>query len=150
MDEIVFKRRLFDAFGGFGDKRIKKLEKSDFFICDDRESASKDARGQLFLWYCTVDLRVISGDLVHVGLGKARPRSPAVDRWWTVHSAEGKYGVPVLPIESGTEDKLDDLATLIASITKKRYEVAAYKYECPRVAGVLRRTRTILSHAWAD
>lgn len=150
MDVLTLKGRLFEAFGGFGDKRIKKLEKSDFFICDDREGTQKDAKGQLYSWYTTIDLRVISVDLVHIGLGKAVPKNPAVIKWLKDNTVEGKYGLPVIPIEKGTEGKLEELATLIASITKKRYDVPAYKYECPRVAEDLLRTRSILSKAWAS
>ena len=47
MDEIKLKERLFAEFGGFADKRIKNLKKSDYFTCD--EGAPTDARGQLFL-----------------------------------------------------------------------------------------------------
>ena len=148
MDELTLKRRLFEAFGGFGDKRIKNLQKSDFFICDDRERAPRDARGQLFLWYCTVDLRVISGELVHVGMGKAMPKSAAVDAWWAENTVEGRYRLPVIPVEMGQEAKLGQLSSLIAAITGKKYSVAAYKYECPRVSAVLTRTQDILSNAW--
>ena len=150
MDDITLKGRLFKALGGFGDKRIKDLKKSDFFICDDRDHAARDARGELFLWYCTVGLRVLSGELVHVELGKAMPRNDAVDKWWAENTVDGKYGMKVIAIAKGEEHKLGELAKLIAVIIKKPYSVKAYKYVCPEVASVLSNTAKVLGTAWAD
>ncbi|MET4803608.1 hypothetical protein [Bradyrhizobium sp. LB11.1] len=150
MDELTLKRRLFDELGGFSDKRIKDLHKSDLFICDDREHAARDARKQLFLWYCTVVLRVISGDTVHIELGQAMPMSDAVDAWWKANTIKGRYGLRVIEINKGEEVKLGELAKRIAAIVKKPYSVKAYKYVCPEVAGVLQRTQKILSKVWAD
>jgi hypothetical protein len=150
LDDITLKGRLFKALGGFGDKRIKDLTKSDFFICDDRDHAARDAKGELFLWYCTVGLRVLSGELVHVELGKAMPRNDAVDKWWAENTADGKYGMKVIAIAKGEEHKLGELAKLIAAIIKKPYSVKAYKYVCPEVASVLSNTEKVLGTAWAD
>ncbi|MDH2384433.1 hypothetical protein [Bradyrhizobium sp. CER78] len=88
---------------------------SDLFICDDREHAARDAKKQLFPWYCTVLLRVVSGDVVHVELGKAMPRSDAVDAWWKAHTVEGRYGLQVIEISKGEESKLGELAKPVAS-----------------------------------
>ena len=35
---MSLKQKLFDEYGGFADKRIKKLDKSDFFDVDDMNS----------------------------------------------------------------------------------------------------------------
>jgi len=48
LDQLTLKGRLFKELGGFGDKRIKDLSKSDYFICDDRDNAPRDAKRQLF------------------------------------------------------------------------------------------------------
>jgi hypothetical protein len=135
---------------GFGDKRIKDLNKSDHFICDDRDHAARDARGRLFLWYCTVGLRVISGDLVHIKMGNAMPRSDAVNKWWEENTVEGKYGMKVIPITKGEEYKLGDLAKMIVAIVKKPYDMKAYRYVCPEVATVLRKTEKVLEKVWSD
>jgi hypothetical protein len=150
MYELTLKARLFKELGGFSDKRIKDLKKSDYFICDDREHAARDAKGQLFGWYCTVGLRVISGDLVHVEMGNAMPRSDAVNKWWEKNTIEGKYHVKVIAITKGGEHKLGDLAKLIEAIVRKPYDVKAYKYVCPEVASVLRRTQNVLEKVWAE
>ncbi len=149
MDELTLKGRLFKELGGFGDKRVKNLEKSDYFFCDDRDHAARDAKGQLFLWYCTVGLRVVTGDLVHIEIGKAMPRNDAVNKWWEENTVGGKYSLKVIKIEKGEEHKLSDLAKLIAAIVRKPYQVKAYKYVCPEVAATLKRTAKVLEKVWA-
>ena len=150
MDKLTLKGRLFKELGGFGDKRIKDLTKSDHFICDDREHAARDAKGQLFLWYAPSASRVVSGDFVHIETGNAMPRSDAVNTWWEKNTIEGKYGMKVIAITKGEEHKLGDLGKLIAAIVKKPYNVKAYKYVCPEVALVLRETEKILGKVWAE
>jgi hypothetical protein len=147
MDETELKERLFAEFGGFADKRIKNLKKSDYFTCD--EGAPTDARGQLFLWYCTIGIRVIAGDLVHVELGEAMPKNDAVNRWWEANAIDGKYR-KVISIAKGEEHKLSELSDLIRAIEKAPYTVKACKYECPRVAGVLREVEKLLEKVFAD
>ena len=149
LDELTLKGRLFKELSGFGDKRIKDLKKSDYFICDDRDHAARDAKGQLFLWYCTVGLRVVSGELVHIEIGSAMPRSDDVNRWWKKNTIEGKYGMEVIEITKGEEHKLGELAKRIAAIVKKPSDVKAYKYVCPEVASVLRYTEKVLENVWA-
>ena len=128
----------------------KDLKKSDYFICDDRANAARDAKGQLFLWYCTVGLRVVSDNLVHIEIGNAMPRNDAVNKWWEKNTVEGKYGVKVIEITKGEEHKLRELAELIAAIVKEPYAVKAYKYVCPEVAAVLQKTERILGEVWED
>jgi hypothetical protein len=147
MDETKLKERLFEEFGGFADKRIKRLKKSDYFTCD--EGAPTDASGKLFLWYCTIGVRVISGDLVHVELGEAMPKNDAVNSWWEANAINGKYR-KVIPIAKGEEHKLSELSGLIRAITKVPYKVKAYKYECPRVADKLSHVEKLLKKAFAD
>jgi hypothetical protein len=143
MHELYLKKRLFDSFGGFADKRIKNLAKSDLFICDDRKKAPRDARGMLFRWYCTINLRVISGGLIHIILGSAMPINPAVINWTNKNSIKSD-GSTAITINEENIPKLGELATLIESIINKPYDIRAYKYECPRVAGILRRVEKIL------
>lgn len=150
MDEITLKGRLFKELGGFGDKRIKNLNKSDLFICDNREHAARDARGELFGWYCTVNLRVITGDIVHIELGNAMPTNDAVNDWWEANTVEGKYRRKVVALKKGDEHKLSELAKLIGAIVKKRYQVKAYKYVCPEVASVLKTTEKTLKKVWGN
>lgn len=148
MDLTTLKSRLFEAFGGFADKRIKNLAKADYFLCYDHDAAPKDAQGKLFLWFCTVGLRAVEGDLVHIHMGSAMPRNAKVDAWWDANTATGQYGAKVLPITPETIGKLGELANLIAAITKNPYSVKAYKHVCPEVAEVLRMTEQRLKTIW--
>ncbi|MGO4739949.1 hypothetical protein AB4099_25605 [Bosea sp. 2KB_26] len=77
------------------------------------------------------------------------PRNAAVTAWWDENTTAGKYDQKVIPITPDTIGKLGELATLIAAITKKRYDVKAYKYVCPEVAEVLRTTEQRLKKVWA-
>ena len=147
MDEIKLKERLFAYFGGFSDKRIKNINKSYYFTYD--ESAPTDARGKLFLWYCTIGIRVVSGDLVHVELGEAMPKNDAVNDWWKANAVDGKHR-KVIPISKGEEHKLSELSGLIGAITTVPYKERAYKYECPRVAAVLISVEKVLKKAFAE
>lgn len=45
----ALKQVLFDAYGGFADKRFKNLDKGRLFIIDDRGPGDEDAAGKLFL-----------------------------------------------------------------------------------------------------
>jgi hypothetical protein len=148
MHELYLKKRLFDIFGGFADKRIKNLTRSDLFICDARKKAPTDARGILFRWYCTITLRVVSGEMIHIILGSAMPINSAVSNWTNKNSIKSD-GSTVIPITKKTISKLGELATLIEFITIKPYDVRAYKYECPRVASILRRVEKILQKIFA-
>jgi len=148
MHELYLKKRLFDSFGGFADKRIKNLTRSDLFICDDRKKAPTNAQGILLRWYCTINLRVVSGELVHITLGSAMPINQVVIDWAKNNSIKSD-GSTVIPITKEKIRKLGELATLIESITKKPYDIRAYKYECPRVAGILRRVEKILHKVFA-
>ena len=149
MDLTTLKGRLFEAFGGFADKRIKNLAKADYFLCYDHDAAPKDAQGKLFLWFCTVGLRAVEGNLVHIHMGSAMPRNAAVNAWWDENTTTGQYDQKVIPITPDTIDKLGELANLIASITKKPYDVKAYKYVCPEVAEMLRTTEKRLKKVWS-
>jgi hypothetical protein len=60
------KQVLFNAYGGFADKRIKNLERGKLFIVDDRTRSDEDAAGKLFLWFCQVLAEVIDGDTVKI------------------------------------------------------------------------------------
>ncbi|GLK68964.1 hypothetical protein [Hansschlegelia plantiphila] len=150
MELLELKKRLFSQFGGFADGRIKDLSKSDRFICDDREHADNDAKGKLFYWYVTVYMRAISGDVVHIDIGDAMPQSKAVKEWMSNNTIEGEWGRSVIEIKKGEQGKLKELAALISSITDKPYDVRHYKYTCPEVASVLRRTADVLATVWSD
>jgi hypothetical protein len=64
--KLELKKMLFEAYGGFADKRLKNLERDAAFVIDDRSDGDYDARGQLFLWFCQIFATVEDGDSVEV------------------------------------------------------------------------------------
>ena len=48
------KQVLFEKYGGFADKRIKSLNKSNIFIADDRTPGDVGADHKLLSYFCTI------------------------------------------------------------------------------------------------
>lgn len=143
------KQTFIDAYGGFADRRIKKLESGSFFHVDGRSSGDYDARKQLFLWFCTVTARVKSGEEVIVNVGSAIPKNAAVEKWLLENQVLSEYNLPAIVIKKGEQGKLVELAGLVASVIKKPYPVKAYKYVAPNTASALNHLKTVLDKAWA-
>lgn len=150
----ALKRVLLDEYGSFSDRRIRKLETGDTYIADDRRTADEDARGSLFLWFCTVIVRVVAADRVEVRLGGAVPHGPPVlrslaannVRWDTADSLTFAVGPANVRF-------LRSLAAAFREIVRPggpRYSTAAYKYVCPRTAKSLDRLADSLDKAWGD
>jgi hypothetical protein len=143
------KQQLFDAYGGFADKRYHDIERDAPFIVDDRTERDRDSRGQLFLWFCQMFVTVRAKDRIHLLLRGGTPESDAVTQWIDAHGAEreaGGIGFDILP---GTLADLEDLAQRFEAVIRRRYETKAYKHVVPRLAASLRRLRKILDAAWS-
>lgn len=146
---------LFKEYGGFADKRIKKLEKSDLFIVDDRDPQHDvGADKRLYPWFCLMFAKVNTGQSVALKMWGGVPTSAAITKW--IDAGNGKWtdappGIEV-PVERGRESRLRDLAKLMQDIVKPgaRYPEKSYKYVCPRTAKSLRRLADALKAAWAD
>jgi len=140
---------LFKAYDGFGDKRLKDLERDAPFIVDDRGKGDLDAQGHLFLWFCQIWAQVEAPDRVRVTLRGGVPEGVAVAAWFQAHGAQhNNFGLGVVITPANVGD-LEPLAKSFLAITKSRYEVKAYKFVVPRVAKSLRKLRDVLGHAWA-
>lgn len=140
---------LFDAYDGFGDKRLKDLGRDTPFIVDDRGKGDLDAQGHLFLWFCQIWAQVEAPDRVRVTLRGGVPDGAAAAQWFQAHDAHhSNFGLEVIITPANAAD-LETLAKSFLAITKSRYEVKAYKYVVPRVAKSLRKLRDVLGHAWA-
>ena len=140
---------LFDAYDGFGDKRLKDLGRDAPFIVDDRGKGDLDAQGHLFLWFCQIWALVEAPDRVRVTLRGGVPEGAAAAHWFQAHGAHhSNFGLEVV-ITPANVGELEALAKSFLAITKSRYEVKAYKYVVPRVAKSLRKLRDVLGQAWA-
>ena len=148
------KAHLFDAYGGFSDKRIKNLDKSCYFIADDRDTPrSHAADGSLFLWFCTIVVEVIDQQTVRIVLGGAPPMSDSVHEWVSEHaelsSGHGQEKHITITLGLGDEARLRELADRMRAIVRlgARYPVPAYKFVCPRTADSLCRLADVLADA---
>jgi hypothetical protein len=143
----VLKKHLFDAYGGFADKRIKNLDKSSLFIVDDRTTGDEDARGQLYLWFCTIHVRVVAHASVSVEMRGTIPTSSAISSWIAANSEIATASDCVLAIHVPISDtaQLINLAGIIEDIPNGRYSEKSYKHTCPRTARSLRKLGDVLS-----
>lgn len=149
VSEVVLRQVLFDAYEGFGDKRLKDLKRDAPFIVDGRGSGDYDARGQLFLWFCQILARVEAPDRIRLSFRGGVPQSKTVANWFEAHGAEKtNFGTEVLLTPENVDD-LSKLAQAFSAIIKTRYEVSAYKYVVPRVATSVLKLKGVLSQAWS-
>ena len=75
------KQVLFEKYGGFADKRIKNLDKSNIFIADDRTPGDVGADRQLLSYFCTIFINTQSSTQPRVELRGNVPTSTAVKSW---------------------------------------------------------------------
>lgn len=144
------KQILFNAYGGFADKRIKNLDKGTLFIVDDRTPSDDDAAGKLFLWFCQILAEVIDGDTVKVILRGDVPEGPLVAKWFEQHgSAKSNFGLEFV-VRRGTEAELGGLVASFRAIVRPgaTYPVKSYKYVCPRTADAIERLQHLLETTW--
>jgi hypothetical protein len=153
---FYLKKALYDAYGGFADKRIKKLEKGFRFIVDDRHEGDYGADRQMFSYFCMIFADVIALDQVKVSLVGNVPDGKSVQDW-LAHYGMTVRGSPVgqksldIVVTASTLATLSELAQAFRAITApgRRFSVANYKYVCPRTADRLDRLVKILQRAWA-
>ena len=147
------KRKLFDEYGGFADKRIRNLNKGQRFIVDDRSSGDFGAQG-LYSYFCSIFVDVMSGDKVKVVLSGNVPVNQGVRDWAASHQVETSSDIISylsFIIEKGQENILNELANCIKAIvapSAPRYDTPSYKYVCPRTASSLLRLASILNKHW--
>jgi len=82
------KKALFDFYGGFADKRIKKLDKGTTFIVDGRSTSDLGGDRKPFATFCMVFADVVSEREVRVNLSGnipvgAQVEGRATGRAWT-------------------------------------------------------------------
>jgi hypothetical protein len=137
------------AYGGYADGRLRGDAHDAPFIVDDRQAGDRDARRQLFNWFCILLVRVQAHDRIQLTLGGELPRSPEVDAWLPAHGAQATGLGFHVTLSPQTVADLEDLADHIAAVVRRRYDTPAYKYVAPRTARALRRLAGVLNDAWA-
>ena len=147
------KRMLLAEYGGFADKRIKKVETGRIFIVDDR-SEHDQGRDGLPSWFCMMFADVISDNQIKLSLNGNVPRGTEVVKWLKrekLKIATGMQKHLQITVTPENYELLEELAEAIESIVAPgapRYEAPSYKYVCPRTAESLRRLNGVLGKAW--
>ena len=153
-DEVLrLKKVLYSEYGGFADKRVKRLERGSTFIADDRSRADEGADGRLFSWFCLIFVEVVSATTVKVVLSGGVPTGTSVNAWIAKNKSALKIASEsglTFMVQQGQEGKLIELADAFAAIVApgKSYTVKAYKYVAPRTARSLNRLAQTLTRAW--
>ena len=143
---LSLKLHLFNAYGGFSDKRIKKLEKGKTFIIDDRQERDAGSDG-LYSYFCTMFATVVEPDELELMLNRNVPVNEKVKEYVRSHGGE-LTGDALLKmcIRSQDSSVLRGLAAAIRTITARgaRYSIPSYKYVVPRTADSLERFAAVL------
>jgi len=149
----TLKRALFDKYGGFADRRIKKLEKGNLFIVDTRKAGGEASNG-LYGWFCAITVTVMSEAEIQVELSGSIPTSEAIQNWFETHQLVIRNILkPCLQIRirNGEQTKLGELASLVQAIVAlgaPRYSEPSYKFNCPRTAFSLQKLQAVLQSVW--
>lgn len=145
MSTIALKKHLLGVYGGFADKRIKKVGTGRTFCIDDRSEGDHGAGGLLLSYFCMMFAKVRDDERVEVILDRNTPTSPAVLKTAksigaTVFTVEPHTRITIV-LAANEGQKLRALASAIRTITApgKRYDVPSYKYVVPRTADSLER-----------
>ena len=148
IDSLQLKKVLFGAYGGFADKRMKKLENGSRFIVDRRTAGNIGADGQVYSSFCSMFLNVDADGSVELLLINL-PLSPAVERWLG-ENAKSTRAARHIHLAPGEQSKLLDLAVKLEDITRpgRSYDTAHYKHSVPRVSRALKQLHRILDKAW--
>jgi hypothetical protein len=144
---------LFEAHGGFADKRVKKLDNASTFLVDDRDEGGViGADKKPLSWFCHIYADALSDDELRLRLTNV-PMNGRVENWAEKNGATPTHGIqPSLEfsVRRGKQAQLDELAALMKAIVAPgaRYDTPFYKYSCPRIAKSLDKLRTVLDRAW--
>ena len=158
---MSLKQRLYDEYKGFFDKRIKRLEKSDFFRVDDRQPRHFGADGKLFYWFGEIYVTTLDDYSVEVELMRGVPISSEITNLLTDWNAEinhspatGWVDHVTFRVDERSTDRLKALATALNAIVApgRRYPVEFkwYKYTCPQIAESLLRLKAVLDDYWTN
>ena len=138
----------FDEYDGFADKRLKNLTLNRPFIVDDRGHGDFDAKGQLFLWFCSLFIEVETTDKLILTIRGDMPMGPEVTKWLKDNNFHQENAGIEITLTPKNIDTLIDLIKAIETIIQRRYFVKSYKYVVPRTAESLSRLYKVLKRVW--
>lgn len=150
-NDFALKRAFLAEYGGFADRRIKKIENGRRFIVDSRGKPDIASNGIPYSYFCAIFVEVITDDLIEVSLSGNVPKGPAVAEWINRHNPSSTDPFLEFNVTRGKQQMLEGLASAIRAIVKPgapRYAVAGYKYACPATAFSLDRLKGVLDRAW--
>src|SRR5690242_591193 len=114
----VLKQALFDAYGGFADKRIKDLNKGRLFIIDDRKPLDEDAAGKIFLWFCQIFAEVVDQETVKIIMRGNVPKGSLVAQWFDQNEAKQTNSGWEFSVKRGRQGRLTELAAAFRTIVR--------------------------------
>lgn len=136
---LKLRKFFFEKYGSFADKRIKNLNKCNQFIVDTRADNGIASDGNLYGWFCGIQITVDSDDEIKIRLSGSIPASIEVNEIFKLVQIENSYigsKDVCLCVTRNNYELLLDLANSINKITApgNRYSESSYKYMCPRTS----------------
>jgi hypothetical protein len=143
------KQALLDAYGGFADGRVKKIDVGDRFIVDKRTSNDIAADRNVYGWFCSMFLEVRKPEEVVLSIFNI-PQSERVRAWLAQHGKPFARDGFKITIAKDEQAQLAHLAQMVEAITArgKRYDTPHHKYAVPRVVDALETLQGALTSGW--
>ena len=150
------KEAIVSEFGTFAfvDRRCRNVDDFDIFYVDGRTKMDFASDKKPFGTFCKMQLTTVTPTHVQLSLSGNVPVNDKINKWISDHDLDrsDQYGRNiVLTITPSTVGVLNELATMIASITQPgapRYTVPSYKHTCPQASIALQRLSRVLKKEW--
>ena len=138
-----FKKYLFDAYGGFGDKRVKDITKDYSFKIDDQDTNDKHE------CFCCIFVRVIEGSKFELHLSNNAPFNSKIKSMIKAKGGkvqEGDFNSMEVDLTSKDYNFISKLSVEIKELVArgKKYDNPNWKWLCPRTANSLNHFSGIL------
>lgn len=132
------KQHLFKVYKGFSDKRIKKLDKGETFIVDNREHEAMN------MAFCSIFANVTGQDEIKLIFHGNLPHNETVkklieSKGGTLKEVGYETRAVVGPITLGDIGFIEKLRAAIKGVTSKPYTEKSWKYSAVRVSDSLGR-----------
>jgi len=153
---MSLKKRLYEEYNGFSDKRIKDLNRSDTFTVDDRRpdrgQGDFGADRKLFHWFCEIYVTTLDDYSVKVEFIGGVPSGAEMTNVLTSWNTKVNDSHVAFVVDENSTDRLQALATALNAIVApgRHYPVNWYKHTCPRVAKSLLRLKSVLDDYWTN